>query len=488
VQNPLKIALVAAILAGSLAGSPAGTADAAETSPSQLTWSDCGDPTLDPLGAQCAQVTVPLDYSRPYGPTIKIAISRIKATDPARRRGILVGNPGGPGAGGLTLMADLTSSLSPDVRAQYDLIGVDPRGTGRSAPVDCDWSTGQMLRSAGFDRQGFDEIEGLEASLAARCQAKQGAVLPYLTTRNAARDMDRIRAALGEPKLSYIGFSYGTYLGAVYTQMFPGRSDRVVLDSAVDPDRITGLQQDMGPASEKGLDSWSAWAAGHDDEYHFGTTQAAVRSFVENLIATAARKPIKIGGYTVDEHLLPVVLWDGLIRDDQNALLASYVRQLGDAATGKAVTITPEFADELASQVDPSQFASAFAVIICGDAAAPRDPEAYWRAIQSVRATEPVFGALSQNLSACAFWPRPREAPTVVHNSAPALIVHSSEDTRVAYPQAVALHRMLTGSRLVTLQGVRFHSLFGRVDNPCANNSVNDYLATGVLPSTDKVC
>ncbi|MFD0891210.1 alpha/beta fold hydrolase, partial [Streptosporangium algeriense] len=210
---------------------------------------------LDAAGAQCAEVTVPLDYRRPRGRTISVAISRIRATGPAERRGVLLINPGGPGGSGLQQV--LLSGLMPTVAARYDLIGMDPRFVGRSTPIHCRWTTDTPTRSAGPTRRTFDEGAALMKRLADGCVRGNRGLLPYATTRNTARDMDVVRAVLGEPRLSYLGYSYGTYLGAVYTQMFGGRAGRVVLDSAVGPD-VYGpdLLSENGPAITAALRHW----------------------------------------------------------------------------------------------------------------------------------------------------------------------------------------------------------------------------------------
>lgn len=186
--------------------------------------------SLDAAGADCADVTVPLDYTDPGGRTITVALSRLKANDTAHRIGPLLLNDGGPAGPGLH-MPLTTSEVMGDVADRYDLIGMDPRFVGRSTPLDCGWDLGSaLLRSAGADRAAYRDEVAVARELAARCERAHGDVLPYVTTRNTARDMDVIRAALREDALSYLGYSYGGYLGQVYTQLFPGRTDRMVLD------------------------------------------------------------------------------------------------------------------------------------------------------------------------------------------------------------------------------------------------------------------
>ncbi|MBB5956236.1 pimeloyl-ACP methyl ester carboxylesterase [Saccharothrix tamanrassetensis] len=499
----LKTTLTAAaVAAGLLAGTGSAAADPVEAESAQrgglsryydqrLDWAACGHEQLDAAGAQCANVTVPLDYQRPRGRTITVAVSRLKAADPARRRGIMLSNPGGPGGAGLDMMLRVQGWMSPDVRARYDLIGMDPRGIGRSSPVDCKWSVGPMLRSAGVDRAGFDRVVALESDLAKRCAEREGDRLPHITTRNTARDMDVVRGAMGEQRVSYFGWSYGTYLGAVYTQMFPQRTDRFVLDSAVDPRKYgLGMFQDLGAPNEAALDLWAEWTARHDAEYHLGTTAKQVRAGVEELIRRSARTPIRVGDYTVDDNFVPIALFGPLSDPRAYPLLAGQVRELTDAADGKGAPPSPELEQALRFMFGPGahQDGDGQAAVLCGDVRYQRDPESYWRDIQRSRATQPVFGAFANNITACAFWAQPKERPTVVHNNRPALIVQATGDTRTAYQHGVALHKAMTGSRLVTLKDVPVHAVFGNYPNTCTENVVNTYFADGTLPARDLTC
>ncbi|MFB9781740.1 alpha/beta fold hydrolase [Rhodococcus baikonurensis] len=180
-------------------------------------------------------VTVPLDYSAADGKTIEVAISRVASTDPAQRRGILLTNPGGPGGRGLGLPEILNAGMTPEVAAAYDVIGMDTRGLGKSTPIDCGVEQMTWMRSPGTTDEGWNESVALAREAADKCWDKYPDYLPHINTQNIARDLDVIRGALDQEKASYFGWSYGTYLGATYAQMFPDRIDRVVLDSAPDP-------------------------------------------------------------------------------------------------------------------------------------------------------------------------------------------------------------------------------------------------------------
>ncbi|MRH86096.1 alpha/beta fold hydrolase [Nocardia sp. SYP-A9097] len=487
------MALTGSALTGAGPGTPIASADTPldRFYGQRPEWKSCDDSRLDEAGAHCADITVPLNYAAPQGETITIAISRIQATDPARRHGILLSNPGGPGGAGLDFTVDFGAAMTPDVRARYDLIGIDPRGVGRSSPVHCGWPRGFGLQSAGLDAVDYAESVAVQADLAARCLTDGGERLRYFTTRNTARDLDVIRGVLGEGKASYYGASYGTYLGAVYTQMFPERSDRIVLDSAVDPARYGAVDmvRDMGPANEAALDEWADSAAAKDSEYRLGTTRDQVRATVQDLIRRSAEKPLRVGEFDIDEHTLPMMLFTVLDDPREHDTVSTMVRMFADAADGKPVTPDPGTTKALAYMLkaDPEDGAAQMA-IMCGDVAVPRDPMFYWRNIEAARATQPVFGAFTNNITPCAFWAPPVEPTTVVRNSVPALIVQSTGDTRTTYGNARGMHRALTESRLVTLQNVAIHWIFGRYPNTCVYSAVNTYLLDGTLPANDLTC
>lgn len=487
-------AVVGALAGGGISGSipaAAETDDLSRFMQQRLAWQPCHDELLDKAGAQCADVMVPLNYAEPQGRTITVAISRVPAADPTQRRGIMLSNPGGPGGLGLGFTVDMSQGFPAYPWDRYDLIGMDPRGIGRSTPVNCRWPVGSYGQSAGVDLDGFTESVATQSDLAARCEAAAGDLLPYITTRNTARDMDVIRGALGEDRINYFGASYGTYLGAVFTQMFPERADRIVLDSAVDPDRwAIGTFADMGAADEAALDAWAEWTAARDGEYHLGTTRSDVRAVVADLIARAAREPIRVGDYTVDEHWLPIVVFDNVVDPHHFDVLAAMVRPLADAAAGTPVQPDANLETELshllnATLTDESDDAGA--AVRCGDVAEPRDPAWYWRNIEASRPTQPVFGPFANNISPCAFWTPPLEPPTAVHNSVPALILQATGDPLTAYPQGVGLHRALTGSRLVTLQDVIVHGVV-TIESTCVQRAVDAYLRDGTLPAADITC
>ncbi|MDT0386784.1 alpha/beta hydrolase [Streptomyces dubilierae] len=481
------------------AGAASGPDPLARYHQQRLTWKSCvlgpDDTTgreLEQAGARCADVTVPLDYSDPGGRTITVAFSRIRAADTGRRVGPLLLNGGGPGGRTLGDPPWVRKAMK-DVGARYDVVGVDPRFVGRSTPLDCRWPTGSAFRSAGGDRAGFDRMTALAQDLAERCRTHAGDMLPHATTRNTARDLDVVRAALGERRISYLGYSYGSYLGEVYATMFPGRTDRVVLDGVIDPERYgPRLLRGTERANRRALEGWASWAAARDEVHGLGRTRGEVLAAVERVRRAAARSPLRLGGHRVDEHVLPVVVFNGLSQHHDVAYgdFARSVRDMLRAAEAQRVTPSPWLAgvlDFMLTGTD-STYGSAQTAILCADGAAPRDPEVYWRDVQRTRALDPLFAPVTHNINPCAFWDRPREHPTPVRADLPALLVNATGDPRTGYDGARAVRARWSSSRLVTLRGADQHAVYGVYGVPCVDDTVNAYLATGRLPARDVDC
>jgi pimeloyl-ACP methyl ester carboxylesterase len=375
---------------------------------------------------------VPLDYAHPGQRTITIAISRLAADPSAKRIGAMIINLGGPATPVLTDVL-LARQAVGDTGARFDLIGMDQRFAGRSTPVNCHWNAGWLPRGAGRSRASFAEMVHLTRNLAHRCARAEGAMLPFAGTASAARDMDVIRAALGESKLSYLGYSYGTYLGAVYTQMFPGRARRIVLDSAINPAHPGVAKGSNGPQRERALHAWARFAARHDSEFHLGSTPAKVVATVYRVYRAAARHPLRVGPFRVDDTVVPAVLVDPLSDDSpaSSAELAVTVAALNRAAHGQPAKPSAALLHALAEQLTSAGSAqrSAQTAIMCDDAPVPRSPRVYWRAIQAHRAA----------------------------NHVPALVIQASGDINAILSMGRAMHRALAGSRMITLEGARTH-------------------------------
>jgi pimeloyl-ACP methyl ester carboxylesterase len=456
---------------------------------------DADGRALDEAGVLCADIRVPLDYGQPQGRTITVAIARSLATDTANYAGPLMLNLGGP-ANPVLSAVPLARQAMGATGAKFDIVGMDIRFSGRSTPIDCGWPAGWLPRSAGTDRDSFDRMVALSKDLARRCARTHADVLPYASTANAARDMDVIRAALGAPKVSFLGYSQGSYLGAQYMQRFAQRAERIVLDSAVDPDQpgVTILPDPTAAARrEAALRDWAALAAQHDDLLHLGTTTQQVLSTVHRVYLAAAATPLRVGPYLVDDTVIPGVIVNLLTDDSEETALelAATVQVLVRAADTGSAEPTPGLAAYLTGQLtsrDSAQHSAATAVQ-CGDAPVSRDVETYWRNVEAQRAEAPLFGPLGSNITPCAFWPQPpQELPIRIRNGVPALVVQAAGDINAILEFGRAMHQDLGGSRMVTLDGARDHGVYLLRGSSCVDTAVNAYLGTGDLPTSDLTC
>jgi pimeloyl-ACP methyl ester carboxylesterase len=450
-------------------------------------WGSCGVPVPE---LQCATVVVPLDYRQPAGATLAVAVSRVRATRPDLRRGILLMNPGGPGNSGLLLPATVGRVLPAGVRDGYDLVGFDPRGVGRSAPVSCGL-TPEQANYLLLPPESFAVDVRRQAGVAAACVRAAGAVLPFLTTRNTARDMDVIREVLGEPKLSYLGYSYGTYLGAVYTQMFGEHADRIVLDSAVDPANVwRGLARAVAPALERGLDRWAAWTATQDGRYGLGTSGPVLRARFDRLLGTADRHPVGVDDWTLSGQDLRTITF-GIMYDDRLfPVLADLVRVA--LVGGRLQPAVHEFvANALTPPAGDNDVAAQLAVL-CDDAAWPHRLGVYAADKARDAARYPFYGASASTVKPCTFWPyRPLEPVTPIGpgNRAPGILIVQSEfDVATPASGAAHLHLRLTNSRLLMLRGAQKHIVFAVYGDACVDAAVADYLVGGALPPEDLTC
>ncbi|MEU9604982.1 alpha/beta fold hydrolase [Streptomyces sp. NPDC048057] len=440
-------------------------------------WQRCGPDT--PADFECATVKVPLDYRAPGGKKIDVAISRLSAADPAKRRGVLLFNPGGPGGNGLDMPLMMRELLPQSVKDRYDLIGFDPRGVGQSAPVRCGLTPEDLVMERPFKERTFARDTALARSFADKCRAKHGADLKHFTTRNTARDMDAIRAALGEQKINFFGYSYGTYLGAVYTQLFPQRADRVVLDSAVDPKRAWRADFRLwAPETEKAFKRWTRWAAERNAQYGLGATPGAVSRTFWGLVAQANRTPIKVGTTPFDGDQIRAAMRAAFFvpsRATEGVLL------LRDAAAGNPT-------GELPVARPDEGFLSAMWAVSCGDAPWPKDPQTYRKDARRDAARFPVYGDYASHINPCAFWDDNVEPATVVDNRVGALIVHNEWDSQTPLPDGVGLREDMKGARMVFVDEGEGHGVYGSGTSTCAEDLTNAYLLTGRLPAKDTTC
>ncbi|TDC25201.1 alpha/beta fold hydrolase [Kribbella albertanoniae] len=390
---------------------------------------------------------VPLDHLNPDGRSVQLAVSRLKA-DPAKRRGVLLTNPGGPGGPGTTYPLDLKPLLG-EVAQQYDVIGIDPRFMGASDPADCGLVRPSDLFRSSLNRQDFNRASKLAAKFVAGCNGNR---LPYASIRNVARDMDVIRAALGEQKISYYGVSWGGDLGVVYSQLFPQRVDRMVVDSVTDVEGSEYHHLATGERAEAAFDEWAAWVAWRDDQYHFGRTGMQVRATVKTITS-------------LDSAVLPWALQSALGDETDRHLMARNVRALLD---GKSTAELDAWKQQYFS-TDPmlSRFAAASVAFTCNDNGWPRGSTPYWRDVQRTRETEPLF---HMTFLPCAFWKYHTSEPELaIGNEVPMLIVQAERDN-IPLRWAQELHAKLPNSTLKTIDR-RAHGVYEYV-----STTVNDYL------------
>ncbi|MEU3481928.1 alpha/beta hydrolase [Streptomyces sp. NPDC033753] len=444
-----------------------------------------------PANYQCATLKVPLDYSRPGGRKLDVAVSRIKATSPQKRRGALLLNPGGPGGPGLDMPLWMGPELPTAVKEQYDLIGFDPRGVGESSPVSCGLNGDELNWQRPYKAATFDKDVRWARTVAAKCRAKGGDVLPHLTTRNTARDMDVIRAALGEKKISYLGYSYGTYLGAVYTQMFPKRTDRFVLDSAVDPQRIwRGMIQVWAEGAEPAFKRWSTWTAERHATYRLGDTPAKVGKTYWDLVAQADRKPIDFQGTLLtgdDIRVGRAMFFDVKGAAEAIAELKKAAEGIPSPAPSKRSTSPRPVPPSFARAVPSDNSDAAFWAVACADTRSwPRDPEQYRRDAIRDKARYPLYGDFASNIKPCAFWTNGSEPATEVNNSVGALILQNEWDSQTPLVSGQGLRRTMKGSRMVTVLDGQGHGVYG--SKSCADKTATAYLTTGRLPAADMTC
>ncbi|OKK03447.1 hydrolase [Streptomyces sp. CB03234] len=489
--------LVPALAPATATASPTTSARAASAAAGSLKqyvhqkprWKRCD--AQSPAAFQCATLKVPLDYGRPGGKQIDIAVSRMKASSAQERRGVLLLNPGGPGGPGLDMPLYLGSVLPAAVKKQYDLIGFDPRGVGRSTPVGCGLTDDERDWQRPYKAATFAKDVKWARTVAEKCRARAGAALPHLTTRNTARDMDVIRGVLGEKKISYLGYSYGTYLGAVYTQMFPRRADRFVLDSAVDPQRVwRGMIQVWAEGAEPAFTRWSEWTARRHATYRLGDTPAKVRKTFWDLVAQADRTPIDLDG---------TLMTGDDIRAERAVFFyvrsaAERVAELKRAASGEKPAPSPDRGSSpspvppaFARAVPADNGDASFWAVVCADTRAwPRDPEQYRRDAIRDKVRYPLYGDFASHIKPCAFWKNGSEPATTVDNKVGALILHNEWDSQTPLASGQGLRRSMKGSRMVTVLGGEGHGIYGSTS--CADKTATVYLTTGRLPAKDLTC
>ncbi|WP_254394687.1 alpha/beta hydrolase [Streptomyces sp. AC512_CC834] len=486
-MRKLFVAVLATVMVALLAGQGASAQTAPSASPEQVSWGECPDGTSLP-GLECGTLKVPLDYAEPEGEKIELAITRMASPHPHKRRGVLLTNAGGPGEPGLNYPLVLKYYGVPQsVLDTYDVIGFDPRGVGHSTPVTCGLE-GEATATSNIPEYALDSADVAEqaeyaAGVAQKCgSAATAPLLPYISTANTARDMDRIRAALGEPKISYLGISYGTYLGAVYTTLFPRRSDRIVLDSAMGPKGSgPSASRGFGEGVEDRFPDFAKFLSEHP-EYGFGTSAEKIRAKYFEIAARLDAEPRPDG---FDGKRFRKVTFEKLYLDQWLPELAEIWR-----AVETGGPLPPASPSAPPRQPADNAVASQLAVL-CNDRDWPESVATYQRNVEVDRARHPMFGAAAANIWPCAFWPtEPLEPPVKITDRGPSnvLIVQNLRDPSTPLSGARALRAAFgERARMITAdQGGHLAYLF--LKNRCLNDATTHFLVTGERPRTDLAC
>ncbi|MEV6284793.1 alpha/beta hydrolase [Kribbella sp. NPDC051770] len=443
-----------------------------------LKWGEC--PEGVPRQVACSKLQVPLDYAKPAGQQITLTLSAIGSLS---AKHFMLVNPGGPGASGLGTEQMVSANLPEAVAEQYAVFSFDPRGVGLSSPVDCgdlsDLTPHPALPYRPANAAQEQKRISLAQQVAARCGDKAKNLLPYITTENAARDMDRIRIALGREKIDYLGYSYGTKLGATYATLFPQHTGRMILDSVVDPMVSTyRTAYEQNPALQKRAQALFTWTAVRDSKYHLGKTRLAVANAFDEVHRKLSAKPAggRAGSAELDDLLASSMYiddsWDGIMQ-----AVADY--RSGNPESLLAAT------DQLASQsVDVGQLA-----YNCMDRGWPRNWRQWHNDTAASNASAPLFAWLNTWYGApCAFWPvgPAREIRIGSVEVPPILLLQGKTDAATPAIGALRMRQALNGSRLL-VDGGGNHASYLFQKNPCIDKRAEQYLLTGELPP-DGMC
>lgn len=485
---------VAVLVAWALAsaGTPASAATTAAALPlgavTPMAWHPCG------AGFQCGTLTVPLDPEAPTGSTLDLAVVRTRARHPKLRIGSLVFNPGGPGAPAVAFLRGIAATLPAALRDRFDLVAFDPRGVGRSHPVECE-GTLDPLFDQSFEpttTESRTALVGAVTSLATACAARSGALLSHVSTVDAVHDLERLRRALGDAKLSFVGYSYGTFLGASYAHAYPDRVRAFVLDSPVDP-TMTAAEVTLGQARgfEHALDDFLADCSKRPGcaFHHDGDAEGAY----DDLRSRAARAPLpadradgrgldqtRFDAAVLQELYFGRAVWPALAdalsaadRGDASSLLRMADAYVGRDANGR-----------------DDRVLEAFWAVTCLDGPVIGDVDAA-RALERRAVTAaPRLGAFIVNNSLpCSVWPVPPIAAPgqlTAPGAPPILVVGTTEDPATPLVQARALSRALRRGRLLVAEGERHTSFL--VGNRCVDHAVTRYLVELRLPALHHRC
>ncbi|MGY1590727.1 alpha/beta hydrolase [Geodermatophilus sp. SYSU D00708] len=501
-RSPLAVAALAALVVGSAPA--AAQADDGTAAPAALaaplTWAACGlTPEATAAGVECTTVPAPMDYDEPDGEQVQLAVARVPATDPAQRIGSLFYNFGGPGGPAVDYLQGAGPGIFAALNQRFDIVAVDPRGVGQSTPaVDCQVAEADRPWTPPYPTPLEIDPDAVVARAQAyvdACQATNGAILDHLSTANVARDLDVVREGLGEEQLNYLGFSYGTFLGATYASLFPDRYRAMVLDSALDPeqwidDPVATTTAQLA-SFENSLDRFLA-ACAEDQTACSGFGGEDPSTAYDDLLAQADETPIPAPNYpenpeAVDGDDIRDVTTTLLYAKRLWGLLAAALAQ-AEAGDGSVVRALVDLV--VSPEGDPS--GDRFFTISAGEQQWPTDIDSYLARAADEWVEFPHFfgnGALAE--VAWGLWPRQDEdvfaGPFVASpDAAPVLVVQGTNDPATPYEGAVALTEQLGNAVLLTMDGDG-HGVYGG-NSSCIDSATDSYLVAGTLPAEDTVC
>ncbi len=457
-----------------------------------LTWSGCGG------GMQCATATAPLDWSDPAAGDIELSLVRQPATTGDRLGSLLI-NPGGPGGSGYDFVKDSVDYATDErLQARYDIVGFDPRGVNRSTAVSCYDDPAEMdqfIYGILPGLPGSDEwLAAASASTKAfseRCLELTGPLLGLVDTASAARDLDMLRAALGDTTLNFLGYSYGTLLGQVYAELFPERTGRLVLDGAVDPaasDFDGTATQAQG--FESALRAFLEDCLGSQDCPFDGTVDAAmtqIRSLLDRLDASPLAS-------TDSRQLSSSAMFTAIILPLYNRDNWQYLRELFTSVFGGDADYAFQLADNYNGRNPDGTYANnqteAFIAINCLDARGDGTVETMRAEAEKLRELAPVLGPqMSWGGTGCPNWSVPAKrdrVPIVASGSADILVVGTTNDPATPYRWAVTVAGALENGHLITYDG-EGHTAYNK-SNACVNDAVDAFLIDGTVPESDPLC
>jgi pimeloyl-ACP methyl ester carboxylesterase len=454
-------------------------------------WSECGG------SFECATVQAPLDWEDPEAGSIDLALRRAPATgDEGQRIGSLLVNPGGPGSSGVDFVEYARTSFSERLLSAYDLVGFDPRGVGRSSAVSCgdpatvdEFLTGDL---AVDDEAGLEAAREQARAFGEACAEATGPLIEHVDTLSAARDMDLLRAVLGDERLHYAGFSYGTLLGATYAELFPENVGRLLLDGALDPSSGTEeLVVGQAVGFEEALRAYVEYCQGGPSCPLTGDVDEGMQQIADLMDGIQAR-PLRAGQ---GQQLNSTMAFYGLVVTLYDDATWSYLTlALEEAITQSSGAIFLELANLYLDRSPDGTYGSnqmvAFTAINCLDY--PAEELSYTELDELARVVEaqaPTFGRDFVMAAGCETWPveNVREpAPVAAEGAAPILVVGTTGDPATPYEWSVALADQLTSGVLLTWEG-EGHTAYGRAGE-CVTDVVDAYLLEGVTPPEGTVC